>query len=139
MKKMAKFAILLLVSLVVVVSCVSGDFAEVTQIPDGKALVYAYRPSEYSGFGLTYDLKVEGEKVGKLANGSYFYFFLEPGEHMITAKTEAESTAYLEIEAGGTYYIRGGVKTGIMIGRPDITAVSSLQGRSEIIDCRYDD
>lgn len=141
MKKFTKLFVLLIISLMAI-SCVTpgiGDFTEVMDIPDGKAVVYVYRPDDFSGWALVYDVKYQGEKVGTLHNKSYFYFFVEPGEHQITAKTETESIAYIEVEAGGSYYIRGTVKTGIMVGRPELMAVSSLQGRSEIVECNYKD
>jgi hypothetical protein len=91
--------------------------------------VYAYRPESSIGAGTSYALEVDGEPVAALSNGSYASYYTEAERATFTvdsmasarqllmpiigiayyvrfATDDAEHLADLELEAGGTYYLR---------------------------------
>ena len=61
-----------------------------------------------------------GTRIGGLPNGAYFVYQAKPGVHKFTASTEATDEHVLTLEAGKTYYIRGEVTMGVMVGRPHL-------------------
>lgn len=66
----------------------------------GKGLVYLYRESSFKGAGIQYDIKDNGDVIGALQSGTYFYEYATPGPHTYSAKTEASTEVTINVEAG---------------------------------------
>ncbi|HEX7758176.1 MAG TPA: hypothetical protein VF459_01645, partial [Caulobacteraceae bacterium] len=62
-----------------------------------------------------------GAELGKLGNGVYFVQVTDPGTHTYTAATENKDTLKLEVDDGETYYVRGQVTMGLMIGEANLS------------------
>ena len=67
-------------------------YTKVANVPADKAVVYLYRPSSFSGSGVSYDVKAnededEEEVVTRLYNGSYYPYVTKPGEIEFSAET----------------------------------------------------
>ena len=45
----------------------------------------------------------------------------EPGAHAYTVHSEAKDVLNLEVEAGETYFVSGGVSMGVLAGRPNLS------------------
>jgi hypothetical protein len=88
--------------------------------PAGKGQVVFFRPSAMSGWAVWFNVRENGAALGKLTNGVYFVTPLDPGTHTFTAATENKDTLKLEIDDGETYYVKGGITMGIMIGEANI-------------------
>jgi len=114
-------------------------FVPVEDVPEGQALVYVYRVPSFTGSAISYDVKVDGEIIGKMKNGAYFYTTVAPGSYVISAKTESEYTLNADFEAGETYYIRGGITVGLLVGRPKLELVFPATGEKEITDCKMEE
>ena len=85
-------------------------FTPVEKIPDGKALVYIYRPGSMVGAAVHYTVNANDDKVSEyhLRNKSYLVFYAEPGRYTFWAKVNNTRRAVdLDVEAGKTYYMRG--------------------------------
>jgi hypothetical protein len=93
----------------------------------GKALVFFYRERHFVGGGLSYKVFDNGARIGGLPNGAYFVYQAKPGAHKFTASTEATSEHGLTLEPGKTYYIRGEVRMGIVVGRPELVIADSKE------------
>jgi len=113
-----------------------APYQPVTSIPDGKALVYIYRPSSFVGGGVSYTVHAGEEPVIKLYNGGYTAQFLDPGETEFWAKTEARASVTENLKPGKTYYLQGGVGVGFIAGRPKLAFVPESTGRLEITGCK---
>src|SRR3982751_1790076 len=85
----------------------------------GKALVVFYRERRFVGGGVSYKVFDNGTRIGGLPNGAYFVYQAKPGAHKFTASTESTSQHVLTLDAGQTYYVRGEVHMGVMVGRPE--------------------
>jgi hypothetical protein len=88
----------------------SQKFAPVTEIPEGKALVYIYRPGSMVGAAVHYSINANETKVSEahLRNKSYLVFFADPGRYTFWAQvTNTRREVDLDVEAGKTYYVRG--------------------------------
>ena len=118
-------------------ACATGaPFQAVEEIPTSKALVYIYRPGGFVGGGVVYDVHVGETEIVALRSGGYFPYFADPGETEFWARTEAKATVATNLEAGKTYYLRGGVGIGFVVGHPKLTFVGEEEGASEVADCK---
>jgi len=91
-------------------SVFSQKFEPVKEIPEGKALVYIYRPGSMVGAAVHYTVNANEEKVSDahLKNKSYLVYFADPGRYTFWAQvTNTRREVDLDVEAGKTYYIKG--------------------------------
>jgi Protein of unknown function (DUF2846) len=100
----------------------------------GKALVIFYRERHLMGGGLSYKVLDNGTRIGGLPNGAYFVYQAKPGVHKFTAATEATDEHVMTLEAGKTYYIRGELQMGVMVGRPHLVVADSKEAVVAIKD-----
>jgi len=88
--------------------------------PAGKGQVVFFRPSRYVGWAVWFNVRENGTALGKLSNGAYFVRVTDPGAHTYTAATENHNVLHLEIDDGETYYVRGSVQMGILMGEANM-------------------
>ena len=109
----------------------SQKFSPVEEIPEGKALVYIYRPGSMVGAAIHYTVNANDEKVSEyhLRNKTYLVYFAEPGRYTFWAQvTNTRREVDLDVEAGETYYVRGDCCEFII---PDLE-----QAEKEIVNCK---
>lgn len=111
-------------------------YQKVDTLPEDKGLVYIYRPNSFVGGGVSYDVKVGEKPIMTLYNGGYYPYFSSPGEVEFWAKSESRSAVTIDVETGKTYFLKGTVGVGFLVGRPHLTIVSSETGMSEIKECK---
>lgn len=92
--------------------------------PEGKGQVVFFRESKFVGGAISYKVREGDTELGKLSNGSYFVYVAEPGAHAYTVHSEAKDVLNLEVEAGETYFVSGGVSMGVFAGRPNLSPSS---------------
>lgn len=93
----------------------------------GKGIVTFYRESRLVGMAIGYNVREDGQKIGGLPNGSYFVYQATPGTHRYTAATESTDQAVLTVQAGKSYYVRGAIRMGLAVGRPELTVVPAQE------------
>ena len=98
--------------------------AQALTADDSAGLIYFYRESAFTGGGISYFIFEDDTKIGLLKSGTYFVHKPTPGKHTYLAETEARAAVTLDIQAGQTYYIEGGVGMGVWAGRPQLTEVT---------------
>ena len=102
--------------------------------PQGNmALIYYYRPSNFFGSGVSYDIKENGQSVVSLYNGGYYPHLTFAGYKTITAWT---TTVSFYAESGKTYFIRGKEHMGLILYHPAIKLVPEEKALREIQMCR---
>jgi hypothetical protein len=101
----------------------SKDHPTPTVQPD-KGLVYFYRESSFKGAAVQYDIRDNGNVIGALQSGTYFYEEATPGKHVYSAKTEVTSEVSVDVEAGKTYYVKGSIGFGFVAPHPKLEVVS---------------
>ncbi|MGH8028103.1 MAG: DUF2846 domain-containing protein [Pseudoxanthomonas sp.] len=102
--------------------------------PAGKGQVVFFREKKFVGGAIGYKVREGENELGKLSNGTYFVSVVDPGAHEYTVHSEAKDILNLEVEAGETYYVTGGVTMGVFAGRPNLspsdqTAFDALAGK----------
>ncbi len=89
--------------------------------PEGMGQVVFFRESKFVGAAIGYKVREGETELGKLSNGSYFVHVTTPGPHAYVVHSEAKDVLNLEVEAGETYYLVGGVSMGVFAGRPNLS------------------
>jgi hypothetical protein len=89
--------------------------------PPGKGQIVFFRPSGFIGMALYFKIRENGTELGKLTNGAYFVATVDPGKHTYDAQTENKDTLTLEVDDGETYYVKGGMKMGLIVYEASIT------------------
>jgi Protein of unknown function (DUF2846) len=104
--------------------------------PKDKATVYVYRTSGFGGAAISYTVSVNGTEISSLPSGGYFVYYAAPGENEFTAKTEAKTSVTVDAKAGETYFVKGTIGMGVLVGHPHLTAVANDVGTKEIATCK---
>lgn len=102
-----------------------------------KGRVYFYRTSSILGAGVTADIRLNSEVVGRSTRGSFFYVDRAPGSYEAAASTEAENRWKFELKAGETVYIKTSVGVGILVGRVIPELVNPDKARIEMASLAY--
>lgn len=89
--------------------------------PAGKGQIVFFREKKFVGGAVSYKVREGENELGKLSNGTYFVSVVEPGAHEYTVHSEAKDILNLEVEAGETYYVTGGITMGVFAGRPNLS------------------
>jgi len=94
------------------------------------ATLYVYRQKSFVGSMISYNLSVNDSTICRMKNNSkYIIRLYKEGETELTAKTEKKSSVRINVEFGKEYYLKCGVKTGIMAGRPQLELIDPEQGK----------
>lgn len=128
----AVFKVLIVMSFLLVSNYIfSQKFTPVENIPEGKALIYIYRPGKFVGGAAHYTVNANDEKVSEkhLRNNTYLVYFAEPGKYHFWARSGGtKRDVHIEVEANKTYYVRG---TCCKFSIPDLE-----KAKKEIIKCK---
>ncbi len=89
----------------------------------GQGEIVFFRKKSILGTGQWFNVRENGQALGKLTNGAYFVESLEPGLHTFTASTEPEFKDQLtmQVDAGETYFVEGVLNKGVVIGAAGLT------------------
>lgn len=134
-------AVLLLLS-IIIGGCSSvpkgPQFSRVDQIPDGKALIYIYRPSLPYEFGVNFDVKANEVLVKSVADGSYYPYFSNLGRVVLSCKRAGEKQApiVLTVREKETYYVKVIPVRGVFRMKPKLTLMDKATAEAEIANTR---
>jgi uncharacterized membrane protein YhaH (DUF805 family) len=111
-----------------------GRLQEPEYYPPGYnyALLHIYRRSAVMGFGISYNLHLGNEVIFRVKNGSRTTVKVTGGgQYVLWGKTERKVQIPIHIQLGREYYIRCGLKIGILAGVPKMEIVDSQTGKPE--------
>lgn len=114
-------------------------YAELAEIPDakeGKGLVVFFRDSSFSGGAVRFNLNQGQEPIGALKSGTVLYRDIDPGQHTFWSQVISKDSITVDVVAGETYYIKGVVQMGLLVGRPKLAVVSEAEAKSSIARLR---
>ncbi|MGL4632294.1 MAG: hypothetical protein ACRCVT_13915 [Leadbetterella sp.] len=98
------------------------------------AVVYFYRPGNYyEGGVISYKLRLDDNtKIGRIRNGGKFeYRTSKTGMHKFWGQTESQDSVMIDIQKGKEYFVRCGLKPGVVIGRPELFVIENRVGMNE--------
>ena len=131
--KTAKF--FLLASAIALSACATGTkMADVpaanSDVPAGNARVVVYRTG-LLGAAVQPLVSVDGVERARCQPQGAFVVDVAPGAHTVSATTEVSKTAYLNVEAGQTAYIKCKIGFGLVIGQPSFEVMPEAAGKAE--------
>lgn len=114
----------------------AGTLGALPPVERNKARLALFR-TNYFGLAVQPKVFVDGAEIGRCTPGNAYIVDLAPGEHQVSATTEAEKITTFSIAAGETAYINCSIGMGVLVGRavfervPQATAMQKA-GKFEI-------
>ncbi len=84
----------------------------------GHGRLVVYRSGSLAGGAVQPDIKLNGEVIGKSQPEGFFFVDRTAGKYTVSARTEVETTADVELEDGRTTYLQTGITMGLFVGHP---------------------
>jgi hypothetical protein len=66
-------------------------------------------------------------EICEMVAGTYCVAAVEPGSHTYEVHSEATNTLVLEVDAGETYYVIGGIAMGLIVNHPTIAPTTKAE------------
>lgn len=102
-----------------------------------KGLVYVVRPSNAGmavRFNVFLDDKEPVSEMGYNRGNQYIYFYVTPGQHVISSKAENWSDLTVSVKAGQVVYLKQEVDMGFVMARNTLVVLDDVEGRYLIKD-----
>ncbi len=101
---------------------VSASAIALSAPPRGEGQVVFFRAKSLTGTGQWFNVRENGQVLGKLSNGAYFVQPEPAGPHTYTAKLEPElkDKLTLRIDPGQTYFVEGTLTAGLVLSAADL-------------------
>jgi hypothetical protein len=120
--------------------------------PATVAGLYVYRNSGLMGKAMVESVWLDGQPLGELRNGVYFYLEVAPGAHTLSAQAApGENDLHFEVKAGKNYFFSQvftrkvpvlgalpvvGSVVGAFSSNAKFVAVSDRDGQANVADCK---
>lgn len=96
------------------------------------AIIYFYRPKNFSGSAVGYDVRLDDSVVCRMVNNSKAEIRVyKQGKQKVWAKTEAKAIVPLDVKYGKHYYIKCTIAMGLWVGQPSLNLIDPEQGQYE--------
>ena len=113
-------------------NAITGILQENTTTNGEYATLYIYRLKKIFGALMDYDIHLGNAVICHAPNNWKTIIKVSTfGTNVIWAKTESKVEIPINLEPGGVYYIRCGVKMGLVVGRPVLKLVDKSIGEVE--------
>ncbi|MCR8719988.1 DUF2846 domain-containing protein [Pseudomonas syringae USA007] len=102
-----------------------------------KGLIYVVRPSNAGmmvRFNVFLDDKEAESEMGYNRGNQYIYFYVSPGQHVISSKAENWADLPVSIKAGEVVYLKQEVEVGVVMARNGLKQLSDVEGRYLVKD-----
>lgn len=121
--------------------CASGPkFSEMkNSIPElnpDQGRIYVYRPSAL-GAAIRPNILFNGTVVGEMVSRGFFFVDSVPGSYLVSARTEAEASVQITLQANQTQYVKASMTLGVFVGRPQLEVVDGASALIELQDLAY--
>ena len=106
-----------------------SDSAKEFAMPDGKGVVYLYRPGRAVGAASQTQIKVNGLDAGGTGPGTFFRWELTPDTYTFSCfTTESSAVVELDVKANKQYFLRQDTRLGVANGRVTLKEESESTG-----------
>lgn len=95
--------------------------------PPGKGQVVFYRKPLFSLVPFNWIAREGTAEICEMVAGAYCIATVDPGTHTYEVHSEAKNDLTLEIDAGETYYVIGGISMGLIVNHPNISPADKAQ------------
>ena len=108
-------------------------FKKVETVSEDRSLIIIYSPpSRNGGF---YQVNINNESPGVIANGGYFAYYTKPGALRVWSKMENVSEVKIDAEPGKTYFVKCEIKAGFWVVNAKLVRIPESQALIEIANC----
>ncbi|MFI4934779.1 MAG: hypothetical protein ACHP7N_09195 [Caulobacterales bacterium] len=100
------------------------------QLPDppaGKGQIVFYRKPLFSIIPFNWHVHEGKNAICEMIAATYCVATVDPGTHTYAVWTEVKNVLTLEIDAGETYYVIGGISMGVVVNHPTIAPAEKAQ------------
>ena len=94
--------------------------------PAGKGQVVFYRKPMVSLVPFNWIAREGKMEICKMVAGTYCVAIVDPGTHTYEVHSEAKDDLTLEVDAGETYYVVGGISMGVIVNHPKISPAQKI-------------
>ena len=95
--------------------------------PAGKGQVVFFRKPLFSLVPFNWIAREGTTEVCEMEAGTYCIAFVDPGTHTYEVHSEAKNDVTIEVDAGETYYLIGGISMGFVVNHPTISPAQKAQ------------
>ena len=102
-----------------------------------KGLVYVVRPSNAGmmvRFNVFLDDQEADSEMGYNRGNQYIYFYVTPGQHVISSKAENWAEITVTAKAGEVIYLKQEVEVGVVMARNSLKVLNDVEGRYLVKD-----
>ena len=128
-------ALLVLASSLTLGCAAGGPAFQKVAIPEGKSVIYAYRPNSIFG-GAIVPTVTCGTQGISLSRGGYHPFVIDPGDVTCSASTESTSTVRVDARSNEAAYLQERIGLGFFVGRPHLQVMSPEEGERAAHECK---
>ena len=94
--------------------------------PAGKGQVVFYRKPLFSLIPFNWIAREGKAEICEMVAGTYCVAVVDPGTHTYEVHSEAKNDLTLEVDAGETYYVVGGISIGLVVNHPTIAPAQKI-------------
>jgi hypothetical protein len=102
-----------------------------TSVEAGMSRIVVYRTGIF-GTAIQPEITVDGEPTGKCQPNGAFHVDVNPGDHRLTATTEATSAVKLKTSENETIFVECSIGMGFFVGRPHLSVVDKQAGADAV-------
>ena len=101
------------------------------RFPSGVAGIYIYRGDDRAPMNVT-EIEVDGNRLGRLAPGTYLYVEVPPGRHYVAGKADNVSSVEIEARPGKLYFVRQEAQRNLMSVENRLRRIDIIEGQHEV-------
>jgi len=95
--------------------------------PAGKGQVVFYRKPLFSLIPFNWIVREGTTEICEMEASTYCVAPADPGTHTYEVHSEVKNDLTLEVDAGETYYVIGGISMGLIVNHPNISPAQKAQ------------
>jgi hypothetical protein len=116
-----------------------GDYEPVKEsdVPQGKAVVFIYRPPSLLGTLDVCNMEIGEEVIGGLDSGRYTHLFVEPGKIRFQTDGAFEAIVTVNVREGAPVFIRQTWGFGPSGLRPRLENMTRIKAEAELASCIF--
>ncbi|HEY5290528.1 MAG TPA: hypothetical protein VIJ59_10910 [Caulobacteraceae bacterium] len=95
--------------------------------PAGKGQIVFYRKPMLSLIPFNWIVREQKTEICEMVAGTYCVAAADPGTHTYEVHSEVKNDLTLEVDAGETYYVIGGISMGLIVNHPNISPAQKIQ------------
>jgi hypothetical protein len=114
----------------------TADFALPAMNVNGKAVIYIVRPSSagaFIKFNVFLDNKDANSEMGYNRGNQHFYFYADPGKHIIYSKAENWAEIAIDVKKSDVVFLKQNTEFGVIMARTSMEKIPYYEGKYHVM------